>query len=250
MISVAINSLNEGEKLERCLKSVYGWADEIIVVNMESTDSTEEVAKKYNAKIFTHPKVDYVEPVREFQNSIVKCDWVLILDPDEVVTDDLKNKLLEISRNNLADAVNIPRVFYIGKTKIKHTNFWPDRQIRFFKKGKLEFSKMIHSYPKVHGEVLDLPAKENLAIQHFSYSSWDEYWQRLQRYAQIEAQNLHDEGVKFSYLDCIKKPMYDFLRRYIRHLGILDGLTGLRLSLLQADYYLLVEYKLKQLSKK
>lgn len=250
MISVVVNSLNEGKKLDKCLKSVYGWADEIVVVDMESSDNTREVAKKYKAKVSPHQKVDYIEPVRSFQNSKARGEWLLILDPDEVVTEGLKDKLSEVAQNNLADAVNIPRVFYISKTKVKHTNFWPDRQIRFYKKGKVEFLKMIHSYPKVSGRVLNLPAQENLAIQHFSYASWQEYWERLHRYARVEAQNLYDKGIKFSFFDCIYKPMYDFLRRYIRHLGFLDGLTGLKLSLLQAYYYLLVEYELKKMSQK
>lgn len=250
MISVAVNSFNEGEKLKRCLASVKGWADEIVVVDMESKDSTADVAAEFEAKRFTHRPVDYIEPVREFAVSKTSGDWILLLDPDEAVPEKLKSKLSEISREGKVAAVNIPRLNVFFGKKIKHTNFWPDRQIRFFKKGQVAFSEKIHSYPKVEGETLDLPGEEPLAIRHFPYSSIREYLQRMERYSDIEAKNLFGEGKRFSLWNVFFMPTYDFLRRFIRHLGFLDGPTGLFLSLLQSYYYILVEFKLRKLQRR
>ncbi len=249
MVSVVVNSFNEGEDLDKCLHSIKDFADDIVVVNMDSSDSTAEVAKKYGARVFNHSQVDYIEPVREFEVEKAKYDWVLILDPDERVTSQLKQKLSEIEKQDEYVAVNIPRLnIFFGK-KIKHTNFWPDRQIRFIKKGNVKFSKMIHSYPKVSGEILDLSADENLAIHHYSYKKLSDYVKRTGRYSTIEARNRFEKGERFSIVNLFYMPMYDFLRRYIRHLGFLDGLVGLQLSLLQAYYYILVEFKLLKLQK-
>lgn len=247
MISVVVNSYNEGEKLRRCLTSVKGWADELVVVDMESEDATLGVAKEFGAKIFTHAPVSYIEPVRQFAVSKASASWVLVLDPDETVTEKLKNKLTEISKKDETAAVNIPRLnIFLGR-KVKHTNFWPDRQIRFFKQDQVIFSDKIHSYPKVEGEVMELPAKENLAIHHYPYSSVKAYLQRMERYSNIEASNLYEEGKRFSLFRLLYLPGYDFLRRFVRHLGFLDGWMGLLLSLLQAYYYVLVELKLRKL---
>lgn len=250
MISVVVNSLNEGEKLKRCLSSVKGWADEIIVVDMESSDKTQEVAKEIGAKIFSHKKVDYVEPVREFAVSKARSGWVLVLDPDEMVTEGLKEKLSEVAGNNLADAVKIPRLNFIFGKKIKRTNFWPDKHIRFFKKDKIRFSEMIHSYPEVSGSVLELPNEEKFAIAHYPYKNVREYMERMERYSGIEAKNLFDLGEKFSFFNLLYKPAYDFARRYFRHLGFLDGWQGFLLSFLQAYYYILVEVKLRKLGER
>lgn len=244
MISVVVNSLNEGEKLKKCLASVKGWADEIVVIDMESTDDTCEVAESAKAKVFTHNQVDYVEPVRKFAASKAAGDWVLILDPDETVPETLKAELGKITREGSANAVKIPRLNYIFGKKIKHTNFWPDKHVRFFKKGKLEFSDVIHSHPMVSGKVLELPGQEDFAIHHYPYDSVREYWERMERYSDIEAKNLSERGESFSLIKLIYKPAYDFARRFFRHLGFLDGWRGFLLSFLQAYYYVLVEIKL------
>lgn len=249
MISVVVNSRNESKELDKCLNSVQGWADDLVVIDMQSSDNTREIAKKYKARVFGHPPVNYVEPVREFAVSKAKYGWVLILDPDEVVPERLKEKLSALLQKDGLAAVNIPRLnIFFGK-KIKHTNFWPDRQIRFIRRGKVKFSNFIHSYPKVSGTVLDLPAVEDIAIHHYSYKSIKEYIERMKRYSTIEAINRFERGERFSMFNFFYMPLYDFIRRYIRHLGFLDGLVGFQLSVLQAFYYILVELKLLNLKK-
>lgn len=249
MISVVVNSRNESKKLDKCLNSVQDWADDLVVIDMQSSDNTREIAKKYKARVFEHQSVNYIEPVREFAVSKAKYDWVLILDPDEVVPERLKERLSTLLQKDGLAAVNIPRLnIFFGK-KIKHTNFWPDRQIRFIKKGKVKFFNFIHSYPKVSGTILDLPAAEDIAIHHYSYKSINEYTERMKRYSTIEAINRFERGERFSIINFFYMPLYDFIRRYIRHLGFLDGLVGFQLSVLQAFYYMLVEIKLLNLKK-
>lgn len=249
MISVVVNSRNEADKLDRCLASVQGWCQEIVVIDMESADTTQDVAKKYNAKIFTHQPASYIEPVRAFAVSKASNKWIMLLDPDETVPVNLKKKLSEIAESGDFQGVKIARLNIIFGKKIKHSNFWPDYQMRFFQKDKITFSEVIHSAPKIEGKVEVLDRKEDLALHHYSYKNVKEYWQRMQRYSSIEAQNMYKQGKRFSFIRLFYQSTYDFLRRYIRHLGFLDGWIGLELSLLQFYYYILVEIKLLQLQK-
>ena len=84
-ISAVINTLNEAKKIGRCLASLKGFANEVIVVDMMSTDSTRDIVKKYGAKVFKHKRVGYVEPARNFAISKARYDWIIILDADEEI---------------------------------------------------------------------------------------------------------------------------------------------------------------------
>lgn len=223
MISVVVNSLNEGSKLRGCLESVKDWADELVVIDMESTDSTVEVAKQFGAKVYSHKPVAYVEPVRRFAVNMTKGDWILILDPDEIVPNSLQMELSKIAKEERFVAVNVPRLNIIFGKKIKHTNFWPDRHIRFIKKGKVTFLDVIHSYPKVNGEIRVLPSEEKYALNHFPYQNFGEYWQRMKRYSNVEAQNKLDSREPMIVAKTVGLGFYDFIRRYIRHLGFFDN---------------------------
>jgi glycosyltransferase involved in cell wall biosynthesis len=244
MISVVVNSLNEGKKLAKCIDSVRGFATEVVVVDMESEDDTAEISKEKGAKLISHQRVDYIEPIRQFEVDQTKGDWVMVMDPDETLPTELKLRLTEIAEDGKVDAVNISRLNFIFGKKMKHTNFWPDAHIRFFKRDKVTFSKMIHSYPKIDGQVLNLEQREELAIHHYPYDTVGEYWQRMKRYSRVEAKNLYEKGERFSPIKLIYMPTYDFIRRYVRHLGFLDGWRGLLLSLFQFYYYLMVQFRL------
>jgi glycosyltransferase involved in cell wall biosynthesis len=244
MISVVVVSFNEGKKLKRCLDSVKDLADEIIVIDLNSTDDTSVVAHQASAKVINHEKVEYVEKVRELAISEAKHPWILILDPDEVVPKHLSDKLKELSDQTTYVAVNIPRKnIFFGKW-IAHTNFWPDRQIRFIKKEFTTWPKRIHTYPIIIGEILNLKADPLIALEHYGYDSWDEFYSRQKRYARVEAQNLFKEGKRFNLGNLFWKPMREFLVRFIKHQGYLDGWIGLRLVLGLMWYRVQVEFNL------
>lgn len=247
MISAVVVNFNEVEKLDRCLKSLRGFAEEIVVLDLRSKDSSEEVCKKYGAKVFKHKFVSFVEKVRNYAVSKSSGDWVLVLDPDEVVSDVLKSALKTITSQEKYQAVNISRKnIFFGKW-IAHTNWWPDKQVRFFKKGVVVWSDKIHKYPEVLGKVLELEAKEDLAILHYGYDSVMQFLDRQNRYSTIEAENLFLSGVKFSWFNFFWKPKKEFLVRFIRHMGFLDGFYGFALTFLMMIYKLQVMIKLWEL---
>lgn len=250
MISISIVCLNEEEKLERCLRSLDGFADEVVVVDLGSKDKSWKVAQNFGAVIFRHKFVPYVEMVRNFAISKTSGDWILILDPDELLQQSLKDKLLEIVKEDKIDAVNIPRKNIFFGRWIEHTNWWPDRHIRFFKKGKVRWSGKIHSYPAVNGETLDLEAKEELAILHYGYDSIKQFIDRQNRYSSIEADQRYKKGERFSWVFFFWWPQREFLVRFIKHKGYLDGFYGFALTFLIMVYKLIVVVKLWELKQK
>lgn len=240
-ISIIVNTWNEEENIKCCLESVKALASEIIVVDMYSSDKTVAIAKKFGAKIFSHKFTSYVEPARNFALRQAQGDWILILDADEEISPDLAKILQELTIHKEINFYRLPRKNIIFGKWIRHSRWWPDYVIRFFKKGSVRWSEKIHSVPLTRGEGRDLEAKEVNAITHYNYKSISQYLSRLNRYTTIQAKDLVESGYKFSWQDMLKKPMGEFLSRFFAGEGYKDGLHGLVLAMLQA-FSGLVEY--------
>ena len=248
-ISVVINTLNESKVLKRALESVK-WVDEIVVVDMHSEDDSLKIAKEYNAKTFLHKRLSFVEPARNFAVSKASNDWILVLDPDEEVIDSLRERLVEIaSKMEQIDYVRIPRKNLIFGGWMHASMWWPDYNIRFFRKGKVEWSNKIHRSPDVSGEGIDLSADEKWAIIHHHYESISQFMERMERYTKVQAMELYEDGYKFTWHDLIRKPVSEFLSRFFANRGFEDGLHGLALSLLQAFSFIIVYLKVWEIEK-
>ncbi len=242
-ISVVINTFNEEKTIEGAIKSV-AWADEITICDMHSEDRTVEIAKKAGAKVIFHKKIDYVEPARNFAISKASGDWVLILDPDEEVAQQLAKRLKMIASGmKKIDYVRIPRKNIIFGKWMKGAMWWPDFNVRFFKRGSVEWIDEIHRPPRTQGAGLDLPAEEELAIIHKNYQTISQFITRMNRYTSVEANQLIKQNYQFKWPDLIEKPLSEFLSRFFANRGFEDGLHGLALSLLQALSFLIVYLK-------
>jgi len=246
-ISAVVNTYNEEVNIDRCLSSLHSFADEIVLVDMGSTDKTTKIAKNYTNKIFTHPYTGFVEPARNFAIEKTTGDWVFLIDADEEITKDLKNLLLKLAKTSSKSFFRIPRKNIIFGKWIKHANWWPDYQIRFFKKGHISWSDKIHSVPLTRGEGLDLEAKVEHAIIHYNYQTISQYIDRLNRYTNIQAKELYLNGYKFDWKDLISKPSHEFLSRFFQSRGYKDGWHGLALSLLQSASMLVLYAKVWEL---
>lgn len=248
-ISAVINTLNNEGIIERAIKFVK-WADEIVICDMNSEDKTVDIAKKLGAKVYTHKRLEYVEPARNFAISKASNEWILLLDPDEEVSNDLARRLKEmVDKPITSNFVEIPRKNIIFGKWIQNTGWWPDYQIRFFKNGSVIWNNEIHSKPQTRGIGLTLPDDENLAIIHNNYQSISQFLARMNRYTDVESQYLKDKGYEFIWTDLLQKPFNEFLSRFFANKGYMDGLHGLTLSLLQALSFLVVYLKLWELSK-
>jgi len=234
MLSVVFTTWNEEKNLKRAVDSIKDIADEIIVVDTESTDGTVELAKKLKAKVFTHKNTSIVEPVRNFSIEKASGDWILLLDADEEVPETLAKKIKDTLANPEADYYEIPRKNIIFSKWISSSHWWPDYVYRLFKKGRITWKEAIHSVPQTLGKGEKFLSEEKYAIIHHNYSSVSEYLKRLDRYTTIQAEELQKKNIDFSYTDLLKKPAAEFISQYFARSGYKDGVHGLALSLLQA----------------
>lgn len=249
-ISVVINTKNEKKNLPRVLASVKDLADEIIIVDMFSTDNTVAIAKKAGARIYTHPTTGYVEPARNFAISKATGEWILVLDADEEVGAELGRRLRKTATaESSVSFYRLPRKNINFGRWIRHSRWWPDYNIRFFKKGSVVWSEIIHSVPETHGRGIDLDAKEKNALIHYNYSSVTQYLERLSNYTSIQAKFLVSGGYKFSWPDLLRKPASEFVSRFFAGEGFKDGVHGLVLCILQAFSEFVVHVKVWEMDR-
>lgn len=242
-ITAVLIARNEEKKIIDCLESIK-WTDEIIVIDDSSTDKTAEIAKKYTKNVYSHKSVGYVEPVRNMAISKVTGEWILMIDADERVSESLAIKLQEIARLETgSEIVLIPRKNIIFGKWIQHTGWWPDYQIRFFKKGSIAWPDQIHKQPELKSASLNLEAKEEFSILHFHYATISEYLLRMNRYTDVEANEIIKLKTDFVWTDLVTRPFNEFLSRFFARAGYRDGLHGLVLAVLQSISMFVVTLK-------
>ncbi|ABG03537.1 glycosyl transferase, family 2 [Rubrobacter xylanophilus DSM 9941] len=245
-ISVLVNTLNEEANIRNCLECVK-WADEIVVVDMYSEDRTLDIAREYTDKVFLHERVDYVEPARRYALEQATNEWVLVVDADELVTRELRDRILQIAEEDRYDVVYVPRINYFFGRAMRGTGWAPlqDMHVRFFKKWCVRYSDEIHSPVGVDPsarvyELLD----ESCAFVHFNYIDAEHFIDKLNRYTTIEAKNSAAAGRSFSGLGVLYAVLKEVGWRFFLKNGFKDGFQGLALSLLMGFYRLSAGLKL------
>jgi len=246
-LSVALATYNEEGNLEKCLDSVKGWVDEIVVVDGSSTDKTRKIAKKYGARVFrtTNKPIFHINK----QKAIDEChgDWILQLDADEVVSPELKKEIQQVSLNGGEFAAFwIPRKnFFLGKW-LKKTGQFPDPVIRFFKKGKAKLPcKSVHEQMKVDGKTGWFKG----CLLHYPYPSFSEYLRKSNRYTSLSAQEMLDQGKKpglISFLKAYFQAEKTFWLLFLRHKGFLDGFPGLIFSTYSGLHHITAYVKFRE----
>jgi len=237
-ISAVVSVYNAEGKIEKCLKSL-AFADEIIVVNNSSTDKTLEKVKKLASKVFTKENNPMLNVNKNFGFSKTQFEWIINLDADEEVSDELKLEIKNIVESNPSEnGFWIPRKNIIFGKWIKHAGWYPDYQLRLFRKSKGGFEeKHVHEMIKVDGETGYLKGE----IIHYHYQAINEFIEKHYRiYAPNEAAQLAEAGYKFNWLDSIRMPFNEFISRFFAREGYKDGFHGLMLSLLMSFYHLLI----------
>jgi (heptosyl)LPS beta-1,4-glucosyltransferase len=241
-ISAVLVVKNEEKSLARALKSL-SFVDEIIVFDMQSTDQTKAIAKKFTNQVFSTPKdFGYADPARNLALSKAKGDWILVLDADEEIPQSLANKVKELIKSKETDVFFLARKNMIFKKAIEHSGWWPDYQARLFKKGMVEWQIGVHRQPDIKGQAEYLPAKPEWAIIHHNYRDVEDFVERSQKYTSLQAKER--EALKtISTQDLLESFNSEFLRRFFLKKAYQDGMHGLALSLLQSNYELLIKLK-------
>lgn len=198
------------------------------------------LVKMPKIQILSLDPIPYVELVREELKKIAKSDYVLFLDPDEIIPQDLKQELF--NKMGSYDYCSIPRKNIIMGKWITHSRWWPDYQVRFFKKDAVTWPTEIHKQPSVTGTELKLEPIEKLAILHYNYGSLDEYLAKAIRYAKAEAGERFQKKDEYSFGDAAKNALSEFVSRFFALDGYKDGMHGFVLATLQMFYAFLVYF--------
>lgn len=250
-LSVCILAYNEEKNIERCLESIKDIADEIVVgVDDRTTDRTIEIVKKYTSNVFEIKHVEYFDGMKQLVIDKAKGKWIFWLDADEEVRKKLKEEIIQIiesfSENDGDYVYKIPRKNIIFGKWIEHTGWYPDFQIRFWKKGVVCFSNAIHQDPEINGgEIIKM---EN-ALHHYNYVSTSQYISKLNTYTDLDAKYFVKEFDKPYFKHFLVRPIDEFISRFLKDQGYKDGLHGLTLSILQAFYMFVVVVKSWEMKK-
>lgn len=211
--------------LEQVLQSVKDF-DEVVICDMESTDSTVLIAQKFACKVVTFPRKQYriVEPARNFAIQSAYNDWVLVVDADEIVTKELKDYLYRVvAQTSCPKGIFIPRKNkFMGRYLGDNVGDW---QLRFFDKRCTFWPEVIHSIPKVNGRVEKVPKKEkNVRLVHLEQEYLHDRLEKINRYTDNELIRRKDKH--YGMLALVFSPMAVFFKSYVLQQGFRYGKCG------------------------
>ena len=243
-LSVTVITYNESANIAAALESV-AWADEIVVIDSESTDETAAIARRFTDHVVVRPWPGYPAQ-KNFAASVARHDWILSLDADERVTPALADEI----RRTLAAAnapykgYRIPRVTrHLGRW-IRTTDWYPDDQLRLYDRRAAQWTgQYVHESVSATGPVGRLAAE----LQHYPYRNIGDHLETIDRYTTLAARQMHESGRRAGLAEIAGHPPLAFLRNYVLRGGFRDGVPGLIISSLNAYYVFLKFAKLWQL---
>lgn len=237
-ISVCIVCRNEADKLGPCLDSVT-WADEVIVLDLESTDGSAELARARGARVLSHEVIPVVEPLREVVAAEASGEWILALDPDERVTPGLAEELRRLSRRDDIDVVEIPFLNYDLGYPASHPMHRYDPKPRFYRRGRVRWPKTPNALPLVPPDrVHRLPHRDDVVMVHERNRSVPEAIERALRYAPAQAQAMIDEGQVFTARAMLRTLAGKAYKQFVVGRPWRDGVPGfLRAGILVAFHF-------------
>lgn len=221
-LSAALIVYNEEERLPKTLGSIKDIASEIIVIDSSSTDNTCAIAKSYGAKIYNEEWRGFVEQKNSLTKKCTK-EYILYLDADEVISDELKQSIIYAVQNGKSDGYYIRRkTHYLGR--LLNYSWQKDERLRLVKASAnpLWVGEIVHEELKINGITSHLAGY----IIHYSYRDIDDHFKRTIRYARLSAESYYKKGKKFKLSRMIFSPAIAFIKIYIIKGGFLDGIPG------------------------
>jgi len=243
-LSACLIARDEEDRLPRCLDAL-AWVDEIVVVvDARSRDATERIARERADRVELRPYSGDVDQKRHCV-SLARHDWVLVIDPDEVISAALAAQLKDaLSRPGASAGFELNRItWHLGRW-LRHGDFHPDWKLRLFRRSCARFEgRDPHGRVVVDGPVQRLRAE----LEHYSYRDLADQLARIQHFSAEAARALHEEGRRVGLDDLLLRPPARFLRAYLLRRGFLDRLPGLLVAVLTAIYVFLKYAKLWEL---
>lgn len=240
-ISVVIITFNEQKNIARCLQSVLGIADEIVVLDSFSTDDTETICKTFNVKFTQHVFDGHIQQ-KNRAITFASHQFILALDADEALDDNLKKQILTVKNNWQYDGYTFNRLTNYCGHWVRYCNWYPDVKLRLFNKNtgawcgvnphdKYELNTGNNNIKHLNGNLL-----------HYSYYTKADHYKQVEYFTTIAAKAFVDEGKQAPAYKLIINPVAKFIDHYLLHLGFLDGKAGFNISRISA-YAAYLKYK-------
>ncbi|MEM9444323.1 MAG: glycosyltransferase family 2 protein [Verrucomicrobiota bacterium] len=228
-ISAVIITFNEEKNLVRCLKSLSGLVEELVVVDSGSEDRTKDVAESFGARFIYQRWKGYVAQ-KNFAINQAKYEWILNLDADEELSEELRSSLTKFKNEKSLPGITgyrVTRVVFFRGKWIRHGDWYPDYLVRFFQKtkGRFEGGK-VHERLQLEGGVVSLSGELN----HYTYTDANDRRDRLRRYAKLWAESKYEEGKRVSVVCAYAHALWTFFRGLILKRGCLDGILGIEIA--------------------
>jgi glycosyltransferase involved in cell wall biosynthesis len=247
-IAACVICRNEGDKLVGCLESV-SWADERLVVDLESEDDTASVAERLGARVVRHEVVPIVEPLRNVAADAVGSDWVLALDPDERVEPGLARELRALSVRNDIDVIVIPFMNY-------DLGFPPSQPLhrynpipRMYRRDRIRWPEKPHALPAFDpSRTYRIPSRDELVMRHERSRNLPEILDRAIRYAPAQAQAMIDDGEVFMARRMVRALAEKTYKQFVAGRPYQDGVPGLLRATVLVHYHFCVWLELWQRS--
>ncbi len=232
-VSTTIITYNEEHNIERCLKSVVPFSDEIVVVESHSTDRTRAIASAMGARVIANDWPGYGRQ-RQFALDHATHEWVFAIDADEEVSPELCAEIRALDYSH--DGYEVPRpVWYLNRW-IKHGVWYPGHVLRLFRKDKARVtSDVIHESVLVSGKIARLRSD----LLHYSYRDIEHHLDKMNEFTTLSARAMRDRSQSASVARVVFYPFLEFLKTYVAKRGFLDGLAGFEISVLHAFYVFL-----------
>src|SRR3989338_5074592 len=245
LISAIIVVKNKPPHLFESLNSIKDFVSEIIIGNIDiGDDDKKRLLENKKVKIIDLPSnTPFADLVKEDLKKQAKGEYILYLDPDEIFpSTTLRTSPQLTSFLNKYDFFLFPRKNIIFGKWIQHSRWWPDYQLRLFKKNAVNWPKELHPTPKGKGKEYRFEARVENAILHYNYDTLDQYLQKAVRYAKAEANLRFKQNKEYPLSEVLRQSTSEFISRFFALDGYKDGLHGFVLSVLQMFYYFLVYF--------
>ncbi len=244
-LSIVVITKNEENNIHECLLSVKGWADEIVVVDDESRDKTVSLAQEFTDRVF-HRRMDNEGKHRNWAYAQARNEWVLSLDADEKVTDELKQEITAVLKDTKFHAFSIPLRNYIGNYWVRHSGWYPAGKLRLFMKSCFRYEEAeVHPRVFLDGETGHLTKD----IIHKGYPDFEHFLASLNRQTTLEARKWIATGRKMSLGRAVWRTIDRFPRSFIGKKGYKDGFIGFMVAFFASLYQIMSYAKYWELLK-
>ena len=231
-LSAAIITFNEERNIRRCLESLRGIADEVVVVDSFSTDKTADICQEFGVVFIRNPFGGHIQQ-KNFALDKTSHELILSLDADEALDETLKQQILEVKQNPNHNGYRMNRLTNYCGHWVKHCGWYPDTKLRLVKRGKASWMG-VNPHDRLDLTDQDSSGFLDGDILHYSYYTREDHLRQIEYFGDIASQELFQRGVKTNGIIIVSKVFAQFIKSYFLKLGFLDGATGFTISRLSA----------------